>query len=108
MTISIVKGWVKFDYQVPREYQGKPLQLETSLRQVNCEERTFWVIEGYGQPNDGSDQIRIYNNAEYWMPPAPDTKDEAAYVALCRETESIIGKVVDKVMKPLIISIKKF
>ena len=64
----IVKGWVKFDYQVPREYQGKPLQLETSLRQVNCEERTFWVIEGYGQPNDGSDQIRIYNNAEYWMP----------------------------------------
>ena len=95
----IVKGWVKFDYQVPREYQGRLLLRETSQRQVNCKERTFWVIEGYGQTEDASDEIRIYNNMQYWTTPAPDSKDEAAYMALCRQTESIFEKAVDKVIE---------
>jgi len=94
-TDYIVKGWVKFDYQVPREYQGKQLSQETSQRQVNCQEKTFWVVDGYGQPNDGSDPVKIYSTAEYWMTPAPDSKDEVAYLALCQRAKTLLDIVIE-------------
>lgn len=94
-TEYIVKGWVKFDYKVPREYQGKQLSQETSQRQVNCQEKIFWVMDGYGLPRDGSEPIRIYSTAEYWMTPAPDSKDEVAYLALCQKAKSLMDIVIE-------------
>ncbi|TSA50589.1 MAG: hypothetical protein D4R48_01155 [Nitrosomonadales bacterium] len=96
VTDYVVKGWVRFDYRVPQEYQGKQLIGESSERMVNCRERTFWVMDGYGQPKGGGDPIRVYSTAEYWTTPAPDSRDEAAYTALCEESKSLIGNIVDK------------
>jgi len=99
VTDYVVRGWVKFDYRIPREYQGKQLIEETSERMVNCQERTFWAMGGYGLPKGGGNPVRVFSNAEYWMVPAPDSQDEVAYNALCDKSKSILDKAIDQVTK---------
>jgi hypothetical protein len=101
VTDYVVKGWIKFDYRVPREHQSKLLVEESSERMVNCQEHTFWVIEGYGQPKGGGDPIRIYSTAEYWTTPSPDSKDEVAYIGLCQESKSLMGKIIDNAVEEM-------
>lgn len=99
VTEYVVHGWVKFDYRVPREHEGKQLNEETSERMVNCQERTSWTLGGYGLPKDGSAPVRIYSTEQYWTAPAPDSQDEVAYLALCEYAKTLFDKAWENISK---------
>ena len=89
----IAQGWVRFDYSQPQPYQGRPLSRHASLRMVNCENKRYWVSEGWGYPADGGSPIPLASESQEWQMPAPDSEAEMAVQALCHETQSIFSTV---------------
>lgn len=87
----IAKGWVRFDYDKPRERYGQQLMGYASHRQVNCEENRFWVEESWGYPGAQAEPVRLYSAAQEWQMPAPGSEAEIASAALCYETKSIFS-----------------
>ena len=93
----IVRGWVRFVYDQPREVDGRMLAGHDSLRMADCRTRRYWVVEGWGRlPGDDASPVRLYSSAQEWQVPAPDSESEIAVQALCSEARSWLGVAWDK------------
>jgi len=93
---TIVKGWVRFDYDKPQERDGHKLDSYASQRMVNCESNRYWLMDGWGTRSGGGEQVRLYSTFQEWQMPPPDSEAEIASAALCYEAKSIFGKIWDK------------
>lgn len=93
----VAQGWVRFDYQKPRQLNGHSLSRHTSLRMANCESKRYWISEWWGYPVNGSEPTPLASRIEGWQAPTPDSEDEIAVQALCHEARSIFGKMWDVV-----------
>lgn len=92
----IVKGWVRFDYEMPRERDGHKLVAYASHRQVDCEANRYWIEEGWGYPGSEAEPVRLYSTAQEWQMPPPGSEAEIASAALCFETNSLFDVLTDK------------
>lgn len=87
----IVKGWVRFDYDKPRERDGYKLTSYVSHRMVDCAANRYWLMDGWGSRSEGGEQVRIYSSFQEWQMPPPDSEAEVASAALCNEAQSFFG-----------------
>lgn len=92
---TIVDGWVRFDYDKPRERDGNKLSSHVSHRMVNCAVNRYWLMDSYGT-RSGGEQVRLYSEFQEWQMPPPDSEDEIASAALCYEAKSVFGVLWDK------------
>lgn len=92
---TVVKGWVKFEYDKPREHDGHKFDAYVSQRMVNCEVNRYWQMDAWGYRNN-AEPMRLYSTSQEWQTPAPDSDSEIASAVLCNETKSIFGIVWDK------------
>ena len=91
----IAKGWVRFEYSVPRQRDGKQLIGHSSLRMVNCQDHRYWISEGWGYLPNTAEPVRLYSDSQEWQLPAPDSESEIALDALCFEAKSLFDIVWD-------------
>lgn len=91
---TVVKGWVKFQYDRPREHDGQKFDVYVAQRMVNCEVNRYWQMDAWGYRNN-ADPVRLYSTAQEWQTPAPDSDSEIASAVLCNETKSIFGIIWD-------------
>ena len=94
----VAKGWVRFEYSVPRQRDGMPLIGHSSLRMANCQDHRYWISEGWGYLPNTAEPIRLYNDSQEWQLPAPDSESEIALNALCFEAKSLFDIVWDGAM----------
>jgi hypothetical protein len=88
---TVAKGWVRFDYDKPKERGNYKVSAYASRRMVNCEVNRYWVMEGWGYRKD-VEPVQVFSVTEGWQTPAPDSEDEIAAAVLCNETKSIWDK----------------
>lgn len=93
---TIVKGWVRFDYEKPRERDGYKLTSYVSNRMVDCAANRYWLMDGWGTRSEGGEQVRLYSSFQEWQMPPPDSEAEVASAALCNEAKSFFGMLWDK------------
>jgi len=91
----IAKGWVRFEYAKPRQRDGMQLIGHSSLRMANCQDRRYWVSEGWGYLPNTAEPVRLYSGSQEWQLPAPDSESEVALDALCFEAKSLFDIVWD-------------
>jgi len=92
----IAKGWVRIDYLSPRERDGQRLTGYAAQWQANCQNHTYWTSESYGFRPDKAEPVRLYRTDQEWQPVFPGGDESVALEALCEETKSLVGKVIDK------------
>lgn len=92
---TVVKGWVKFEYDKPREHDGQKFNVYVAQRMVNCEVNRYWQMDAWGY-RDNAEPVRLFSTAQEWQTPAPDSESEIASAVLCNESRSIFGIVWDK------------
>jgi hypothetical protein len=88
---TIVKGWVRFDYDKPHTLDGHKLVSYVSQRMVNCETNRYWLMDGYGTTSGTAEQVRLYSSFQEWQMPPPDSEAEVASAALCNEAKSVFS-----------------
>jgi hypothetical protein len=91
----IVTGWVKFEYDKPRERDGYQVTGYVTQRMVNCEVNRYWLMDGWGYPPNGAEPVRLYSTIQEWQMPPPDSESEIASAALCYEAKSVFGMLWD-------------
>jgi hypothetical protein len=89
-------GWVRVDFPVPRERDGFNLKGYAAEWQANCRNHTYWPSQSLGFRPDEAAPVMLYNTSQQWFSPIPGSDEDAAMDALCEETKSIVGKVIDK------------
>ena len=93
---TIVKGWVRFEYETPKAHDGYKLNAYVSHRMVNCQANRYWIVDGWGYRDAASEPVRLYAQSQEWESPAPDSENEIASAVLCYETKSVFGVVWEK------------
>lgn len=96
---TLVKGWVKFEYAKPKLNQGAEAMSRMTSRVVNCDTRRYWVIEDMLTVRHSVDPVHleVSNGQQQWQIPVPGTESEMALDALCYQTRSAFGKLLDSV-----------
>jgi hypothetical protein len=96
---TIVKGWVKFEYDTPKMINGKVVIGRMTQRAVNCETGRFWVTEDWLNVKNSGDPIplAITGNEQQWQKAAPSSEAEMALDALCYNNKSTLGSAWDTV-----------
>jgi len=92
---TIVKGWVRLEYDKPRERDGYKVDAIATQRMVNCEVNRHWQMEEWGYRNN-ADPVRLYSTSQEWQTPAPDSDSEVASAVLCNAGKSIFGVIWDQ------------
>ncbi len=92
---TVVKGWVRFEYEKLQVRDGQKLNAYASLRMVNCDVNRYWLVDGWGY-RDKAEPVRMYSTAQMWETPAPDSEDEIAAAVLCVESQSLLSSLWDK------------
>ena len=72
---TIVKGWVKLEYDKPRMRNGQKVEAIATHRMVNCEVNRYWQMDEWGYRSD-ADPVRFYSGSQEWVIPAPDSGSE--------------------------------
>lgn len=92
----VAKGWVRIDFLAPHEHDGVNLSGYAALWQANCRNHTYWPSESYGFRPDNPEPVRLYSMAQEWQSPVPGGDEAVAMDALCEETKSLVGQVIDQ------------
>lgn len=98
---TIVKGWVKFDYDTPRVIDGKVVIGRMTERAVNCENGRFWITADWLNVKNSVDPIplAIAGKDQQWQTAAPSSESEMARDALCYANKSLFGRGWDTVQE---------
>lgn len=96
---TVVKGWVKFEYEKPKYQNGREVISRMTYRTVNCENGRYWVTEDWLTVKNSVDPILLPTNsgAQEWQKAPPSSEAEMAVDALCYETKSLFGVAWDTV-----------
>lgn len=92
----IATGWVRIDYQAPHARDGMSLSGYAALWQANCQNQTYWPSDAFGFRPGKPDPVRLYSVEQQWQSPMPGSDEAVAMKALCEETKSLVGKVIDQ------------
>lgn len=93
---TIVKGWVKLEYDKPRLRDGQKVEAIATHRMVNCEVNRYWQMDEWGYRSN-ADPVRFYSISQEWETPAPDSDSEVASAAICNAGKSFFGVLWDQV-----------
>lgn len=97
----VVKGWVRFQYQTPRQQDGKQLIGQSSQRLVNCKDRRYWITEAWAYSSGNAEPMRLYSDAQEWQLAGPDSESEMAVDALCYGAGTLLGILAEKIDRGL-------
>lgn len=94
---TIVKGWVKFEYNKPKSNDGWEVTSRVTYRMVNCETNRYWTVEDMLNVKNRIDPIPLERMgfAQQWQIPVPGTESSMVVEALCYETRSMFGGLWD-------------
>ena len=92
----IAKGWVRIDYQAPRDHDSVRLTGYAALWQANCQNHTYWASESTGFRDKNQEPVKLYNTEQQWQSPSPGGDEDVAMEALCAGTKSLYTRVRDK------------
>lgn len=93
---TIVKGWVKLEYDKPRIRDGQKVEAIATHRMVNCEVNRYWQMDEWGYRSN-ADPVRFYSGSQEWDTPAPDSDSEVASAVICNAGRSFLGVIWDQV-----------